>query len=51
MGELKVFENEVKGHIENSRKETAKIDDKINALKQGQLATMQMVLALQRRVR
>ena len=37
--------------IENSRKETAKIDEKITQLKEGQLATMQLVLALQRRVR
>ena len=51
MGELKLFENEVKVHIENARQETSKIDDKINVLKQGQLATMQMILSLQRRVR
>ena len=51
MGELKVFEDEVKGHIESARKETAKIDEKINVLKQGQVASMQMILSLQRRVR
>ena len=51
IGELKVFESEVKEQIENSRRETAKIDEKINVLKQGQLGAMQMVLALQRRVR
>lgn len=51
MGELNAFEREVRNHIENSRKETAKIDEKINALKEGQLATLQLVLSLQRRVR
>jgi hypothetical protein len=51
MTELGKFENEVKDKIDNAKKETNKLDDKINLIKQGQLATLQMVLSLQRRVR
>jgi predicted S18 family serine protease len=51
MGELKKFEMEVNEKIDNAKKETAKLDEKINSIKQGQLTSLQMVLSLQRRVR
>ncbi len=51
MGELRKFEMEVNEKIDNAKKETAKLDEKINSIKQGQLTSLQMVLSLQRRVR
>lgn len=42
---------EVNEKIDNAKKETAKLDEKINLIKQGQLTSLQMVLSLQRRVR
>lgn len=50
MGELLMFENEIQKKIDNSRAETQKVDQLINQMKQGQLYTLQMILALQRRV-
>lgn len=45
-----MFENEIQKKIDNSRAETQKVDQLINQMKQGQLYTLQMILALQRRV-
>lgn len=50
MGELHLFESEVKKRIDSAKKETAKIDEKIVQLKEGQIYSLQMILALQRRV-
>ena len=50
MGELELFECEIKKKIETARTETQKVDERINEMKEAQLYTLQMVLALQRRV-
>jgi hypothetical protein len=50
MGELEMFEGEVKRRIEDARKETHKIDERIEKLKESQLYSLQMILSVQRRV-
>ena len=50
MAELEMFEGEVKRTIEVVRKETEKVDEKIEQLKQAQLMSLQLVLEIQRRV-
>lgn len=50
MGELVLFENDIQKKIDNARAETHKVDERINEMKEGQLYTLQMILALQRRV-
>jgi hypothetical protein len=50
MGELELFEAEVKRRIEEARRETLKIDERVEKIKEAQLYSLQMVLSIQRRV-
>ena len=50
MGELEQFEGEIKRRIESTRQETQKVDERIEQMKEAQLYTLQMILAMQRRV-
>lgn len=51
MGELELFEAEINKKIENARTETQKVDERISQMREAQLYSLQMILALQRRVR
>lgn len=50
MGELELFEAEVKRRIDEARRETLKIDERVEKIKEAQLYSLQMVLSIQRRV-
>lgn len=50
LNELAKFEESIKKKIDSSKKETQKIDDRIAELKDAQIYSLQMVLAIQRKV-
>lgn len=50
MGELELFEGEVRRKIEEARRETLKIDERVEKIKEAQLYSLQMILSIQRRV-
>ena len=50
MGELEGFETEIRKKIDNTRIETAKIDERIEQVKNAQIYSLQMILAIQRKI-